>query len=348
MQSVQDVMSASVPMLGVDKTVDPVSGGGGDVVKKLRVSHQQDRAGECRVPRVTNNSRDQTAPLGSNHEDAHFQAIISDKYLLLDQVEGSSLYRCVNIATKEELVCKIVSRDSHSLISAHYRLDSHPRVSSLHEVLVGRRYLYLVFPKAHGDLHSYVRSRKRLRESEAKKLFRQISETVQICHQNGIVLRDLKLRKFVFSDQQKTELKLESLEDAVVLEEPESDWLHDKRGCPAYVSPEILKAGATYSGKAADMWSLGVILYTMLAGRYPFNDVEHATLFAKISRGHFVVPECLSSRAKCLIRSLLRRDPSERITSDDVLHHPWLAKEERDWTPRTCDQLVPECSLYDD
>lgn len=65
----------------------------------------------------------------------------------------------------------------------------------------------------------------------------------------------------------RTELKLESLEDAVVLEEPESDWLHDKRGCPAYVSPEILKAGAHYSGKAADMWSLGVILYTMLVGR---------------------------------------------------------------------------------
>lgn len=69
----------------------------------------------------------------------------------------------------------------------------------------------------------------------------------------------------------RSELKLESLEDAVVLEEPESDWLHDKRGCPAYVSPEILKAGSHYSGKAADMWSLGVILYTMLVGRYVFQ-----------------------------------------------------------------------------
>lgn len=71
--------------------------------------------------------------------------------------------------------------------------------------------------------------------------------------------------KFIFLFR--TELKLESLEDAVILNQPDSDWLHDKRGCPAYVSPEILKAGTPYSGKAADMWSLGVILYTMLVGR---------------------------------------------------------------------------------
>jgi tribbles-like protein len=65
----------------------------------------------------------------------------------------------------------------------------------------------------------------------------------------------------------RTHLKLETLEDAVVLEDPDADLLQDKRGCPAYVSPEILRSHAQYSGRAADMWSLGVILYTMLVGR---------------------------------------------------------------------------------
>ncbi|CAH2104979.1 unnamed protein product [Euphydryas editha] len=148
-----------------------------------------------------------------------------------------------------------------------------------------------------------------------------------------------------------TTLKLESLEDAVVLDDPEEDLLQDKRGCPAYVSPEILRAHRTYSGRAADMWSLGVILYTMLVGRYPFNDSEHASLFAKISRGYFVVPECLSSRGKCLIRSLLRREACERLSARDVLRHPWLARDPRNELPPRAaashDRLVPDVIIDD-
>ena len=65
----------------------------------------------------------------------------------------------------------------------------------------------------------------------------------------------------------RTELKLESLEDAIVLDDHSHDLLSDKHGCPAYVSPEILTSHAQYSGRAADMWGLGVMLYTMLVGR---------------------------------------------------------------------------------
>lgn len=57
------------------------------------------------------------------------------------------------------------------------------------------------------------------------------------------------------------------MEDAVTFDDPADDILTEKRGCPAYVSPEILNPNSTFSGKAADMWSMGVILYTMLIGR---------------------------------------------------------------------------------
>ena len=69
------------------------------------------------------------------------------------------------------------------------------------EVVIGRQRVYLVLPPCHGDLHSYVRSRRRLREATARALFRQVVAAVHHAHSRGIVLRDLKLRKFVFTDE---------------------------------------------------------------------------------------------------------------------------------------------------
>ena len=69
---------------------------------------------------------------------------------------------------------------------------------------------------------------------------------------------------------------------------------------------------------------------TILHCRYPFHGAEHSGLFAKIRRGQFTLPENLSSRAKCLIKCLLRKDPSERITTEDVLVHPWLVGSNRE------------------
>ena len=251
---------------------------------------------------------------------------------LLEALEGSSLHRCLHIPSQEELVCKVVSRETggQALLAAHYRVDGHPRINPIQEVVVGAKHIYLVFPPCHGDMHCYVRTRRRLREPNARHLFRQIVAAVHEAHEKGIVLRDLKLRKFVFTDESRTEVKLESLEDAVVLEDYSDDLLSDKHGCPAYVSPEILRTNTRYSGRAADMWGLGVMLYTMLVGRYPFHGAEHSGLFAKIRRGQFSLPDSLSSRAKCLIRALLRKEPGERITTEDVLVHPWLVGSHRE------------------
>jgi len=271
--------------------------------------------------------------LGAGHPREGQQAsLLGGKYLLLEALEGSSLHRCLHIPSQEELVCKVVSRETvgQSLLSAHYRVDGHPRINPIQEVVVGAKQIYLVFPPCHGDMHCYVRTRRRLREPNARHLFRQIVSAVHEAHCKGIVLRDLKLRKFVFTDESRTEVKLESLEDAVVLEDYADDLLSDKHGCPAYVSPEILRTNSRYSGRAADMWGLGVMLYTMLVGRYPFHGAEHSGLFAKIRRGQFSLPDSLSSRAKCLIKCLLRKEPSERISTEDVLVHPWLVGSHRE------------------
>lgn len=124
----------------------------------------------------------------------------------------------------------------------------------------------------------------------------------------------------------RTRVALLGLDDCVLLHgNHDDDSLTDRHGCPAYVGPELLTNGnRSYSGRAADIWSLGVSLYTMLIGRYPFQDTQPAALFTKIRRGTFSLPDWLSSQAKCLIGCMLRKSPAERLVAPELLMHPWL------------------------
>lgn len=88
------------------------------------------------------------------------------------------------------------------------------------------------------------------------------------------------------------------------------------------------------------------MLYTLLVGRYPFHDSDPSALFSKIRRGQFCVPDHVSPKARCLIRSLLRREPAERLTAPEILLHPWfesvLEPGYSDSEIGTSDQVVPE------
>ena len=113
----------------------------------------------------------------------------------------------------------------------------------------------------------------------------------------------------------------------VVLASASDDALSDRHGCPAYVSPEILDLSqATHSGRAADVWSLGVLLFVMLLGRYPFYDQTPTGLFGKIREGAFWIPkeEGLTLEVRLLLRGLLRRVAAERPTAKQIARLPWL------------------------
>ena len=146
-------------------------------------------------------------------------------------------------------------------------------------------------------------------------------------------------------------LILTGLEEGLVIQDDGTDTLYDKHGCLAYISPEILHSTTGYSGKASDVWSLGVVLYTMLVGQYPFHDNDIPNLFKKIRSGAFVMPDFLSPQVKCLLKNLLRIDPSQRLTTDEILDHPWFETSHQisECSPKTSsgkskigDQFVPE------
>ncbi|XP_028317302.1 tribbles homolog 1 [Gouania willdenowi] len=246
-------------------------------------------------------------------------------FLLLPLADRDSAHSAMDTDTGDELLCKVFNMGVYQeKIRAYGILPPHNNVAGIRDIILGERKAYIFLDKDFGDMHTLVKSCRRLDEEQACKLFHQVAQAVAHCHHNGIVLGDLKLRKFVFTDEKRTQVRLESLEDCRVLEDANDDSMSDTHGCPAYVSPEILSGATPYSGKMADMWSLGVMLYTMLVGRYPFHDPDPATLFSKIRRGQCCLPEGLSPKAKCLLQSLLRKEPCERLTAADLLVHPWF------------------------
>ncbi|VBB32105.1 unnamed protein product [Acanthocheilonema viteae] len=179
----------------------------------------------------------------------------------------------------------------------------------------GQRFMFSNWQ--YGTLHSKVQAGKiKLSESEAFSLFSKIVRGIAFCHACGIVVRDVKLRK--------TQLRLRDVFDVFVCEDIKDDRLRDRHSCPAYVAPEILKDSPEYAGRPADIWALGVLFYVLLFGSYPFNDATPQRLFYRILKAKFSIPPQIpvSQTARVLIFGMLRKEPSERPTAEQLLYVP--------------------------
>lgn len=101
-----------------------------------------------------------------------------------------------------------------------------------------------------------------------------------------------------------------------------TELLHTTCGTPNYVAPEVL-SNQGYDGRCADIWSIGVILYVLLAGFLPFEEKTIAALFSKIKVADYSYPSWFSSEAKSLLDGILVANPTKRFTLDQVKNHPW-------------------------
>lgn len=88
-------------------------------------------------------------------------------------------------------------------IRAYSTLPKHRNIAQIKDIILGERKAYVFQEKDHGDMHTFVKSCKHLPEEQASTLFYQIVSAVAHCHDNGVVLGDLKLRKFVFADEKR-------------------------------------------------------------------------------------------------------------------------------------------------
>ncbi|XP_071955460.1 serine/threonine-protein kinase 40-like [Antedon mediterranea] len=168
------------------------------------------------------------------------------------------------------------------------------------------------------NLQHYVIREKKLCERETIVIFYDIVRIVESLHKKNIVHRDLKLGNMVLNKKtHRITLTNFCLGKHLV---SEKDLLKDQRGSPAYISPDVL-SGKPYLGKPSDMWALGVVLFTMLFGQFPFYDIVPDELFRKIKAAEFSIPnDGRVSESNCaLIRGLLVLDPTRRLTASQVL-----------------------------
>lgn len=177
-----------------------------------------------------------------------------------------------------------------------------------------------------GELFKYIRSRGRLPEHEAVRIFRQMMTGLSHCHRFNICHRDLKPENILLDSN--CNVKLADFGMAAL--QPAGKWLITSCGSPHYASPEVIN-GIKYRGDKADMWSCGVILFAMLTGRLPFGGKEYesvGSVLRAVRSARYSFPDGVSREAKDLIWRILQPDPKVRITMDAMWQHPLIQRYE--------------------
>ena len=170
-----------------------------------------------------------------------------------------------------------------------------------------------------GDLLSYIKKRSKLTEPVAKFIFRQIILALQYIHSHNIVHRDIKLDNILIDLD--NNIKICDFGVSKIIKK--GDIMIEQCGTPAYIAPEILK-NKGYEGFGVDIWSAGVVLYAMLSGTVPFKGGDLKELHKLIIEGDFKPIKNISKEANHLVKCLLEVDPKSRITTEDILVHPWM------------------------
>jgi polo-like kinase 1 len=171
-------------------------------------------------------------------------------------------------------------------------------------------------------MNELLRRRKRLIELEVQCYLLQIIAGIKYLHQHRVIHRDLKLGNLFLTD--KMEIKLADFGLATRLE---FDGVRKRTVCgtPNYIAPEILegKHGHSYE---VDIWSLGVIIFTLLVGKPPFETSKVKTTYRRIKANAYNFPEhiIVSDEAKDLVIRVLNLDPLLRPTLDQILNHKFL------------------------
>ncbi|KAM0023969.1 putative protein kinase CAMK-CAMKL-CHK1 family [Helianthus debilis subsp. tardiflorus] len=237
-----------------------------------------------------------------------------------------------NTETGESVAMKLLDRATiikHKMVDQIKReisimkLVRHPHVVRLHEVLASRTKIYIILEFiTGGELFDKIVRHGRLSEAESRRFFQQLIDGVEYCHSKGVYHRDLKPENLLLDSQ--GNLKISDFGLSALPAEGVS-ILRTTCGTPNYVAPEVLSHKG-YNGALADVWSCGVILYVLMAGYLPFDEMDLTTLYDKINKADFSCPSWFPVGAKSLIHRILDPNPETRICIEEIKNDEWFKK----------------------
>ena len=173
-------------------------------------------------------------------------------------------------------------------------------------------------------LERLTTNREDFTEHKTAKIMKALFLAVNHCHTNGIVHRDLKPENIMYDGDDRIKIIDFGFSKSFL----DGD-MHTIAGTPFYLAPEVLSGSY---GKECDCWSLGVVMYIILSGYFPFPGNSKSEIYEKVKSGEFSFKneafDMVSDSAKDLIRKLLTVDKNKRYSCTDALAHPWFSQVE--------------------
>ncbi|KAM4691008.1 MAP/microtubule affinity-regulating kinase 3 isoform 2-T2 [Rhinophrynus dorsalis] len=233
-----------------------------------------------------------------------------------------------HILTGREVAIKIIDKTQLNPTSLQklfrevriMKILNHPNIVKLFEVIETEKTLYLVMEYASGgEVFDYLVAHGRMKEKEARAKFRQIVSAVQYCHQKHIVHRDLKAENLLLD----ADMNIKIADFGFSNEFTVGNKLDTFCGSPPYAAPELFQ-GKKYDGPEVDVWSLGVILYTLVSGSLPFDGQNLKELRERVLRGKYRIPFYMSTDCENLLKRFLVLNPSKRGTLEQIMKDRWI------------------------
>ncbi|CAL1285721.1 unnamed protein product [Larinioides sclopetarius] len=246
----------------------------------------------------------------------------------------SVVRRCFSISSGRAYAVKILKkglRDYTEEIEILFRHGKHPNIVSLHDVYEDENCVYLLMELLQGgELLDRIQKYVSFSEREASAILEVIASTVNYLHENGVVHRDLKPSNILYSSLSNNPTALRICDFGFAKQmKADNGLLMTPCYTANFAAPEVLKKQGY--DEACDIWSMGVILCTMLTGCSPFvagpdDDIEN--ILSKLESGEIDMStdnwRCVSDTAKDLVKKMLDQNPKNRYRAADVLNHDFI------------------------